>query len=115
MPGPGAYSPPKINEMPSFSFRPKASFFVKKEGPGPGTYDPSSMDKTPNGRIGTSARESGSFLSTVQKQLPGPGAYAHKESGTGPKWGFGESQRSKLVENGVPGPGQYKMLPMIGN
>ena len=100
--------------MPSFSLSPKNFTEKKKEVPGPGAYDPVSMERVPKWGMGTSTKEAGSFLSNAQKS-PGPGAYEHRVKDTGPKWGFGASQRSKIAENGVPGPGQYKTLPMIGN
>lgn len=71
-------------------------------------------DKTPGSVMGKSSKYAGSFLSR-KGEAPGPGAYAKKIMETGPKYGFGSSKRSGVKEESVPGPGQYKVLPMIGN
>lgn len=46
---------------------------------------------------------------------PGPGIYDNKSQLSGPKFGFGSSNRMPIKNGGTPGPGTYKMPVQVGN
>ena len=114
-PGPGNYSMIKPEVGPSYSMRPKVCLERKVINPGPGDYSPKGQDQAHTWHIGRSSRDAGSFLDRQSKAGPGPGSYGEKKPGSGPKWCFGSSKREKTSDPVVPGPGHYKLLPVIGN
>ena len=82
--------------------------------PGPGAYENHRTGNRPSWKLGKSTRDSKGILGQSHS-TPGPGTYEMKGKDCAPKWGFGDLKRRELMDNGVPGPGQYEMLPMIGN
>jgi len=118
-PGPGSYDATGLRGYdqvsPAYSFRLKTPTpGDNNRAPGPGAYDQNSRIQnlnSPSYKMGTSKR---SNLSTTGF-APGPGAYATRPNSaygkeSGPKYGFGTSDRNALnsMSKTMPGPGAYQ-------
>jgi len=118
VPGPGAYNATGLRGYdatpPAFSFRVKtANPDGRTKVPGPGAYDQTTLvanQTSPAYRIGTSKRDE----LYRSGEVPGPGQYSTRPSSafnkdSGPKYGFGTSDRNELnaMSKTLPGPGTY--------
>ena len=114
-PGPGIYETKSFtSEGPSFSFRPKLVLNSKNFVPGPGKYSPSSSlvkEKSPSW---PQAKDEKGKNINAKKSSPGPGTYSNVSTLSGPKWGFGNEIRGKMLMSKVPGPGSYDIRSSIG-
>lgn len=104
-PGPGRYSVSLKPSGPSFSIYGKLTEKNRNSTPGPGTYIilPPKVVCTKFSPI--ALQTSQNFLNNL-----GPGHYSPLETITGPRWGFGRSQRPDLVKSESPGPGSYEVI-----
>lgn len=58
--------------------------------------------------MGTSSRDD--HMKRVQKEnVPGPGNYSVKNDSDSRSFRFGNDKRAKHMDNGTPGPGQYRI------
>ena len=105
-----------MEESLSFSLHPRLVKKEKTDGPGPGAYDPSHsavFDKTPSWGLGGYQE---THKKTRQEASPGPGAYYNMRTmSEGPKWSLRGRSRGRKIRDELPGPGQYKLTPMVGN
>jgi hypothetical protein len=111
-PGPGNYSIESVEKAPSYSLRSRPIEKVVEKAPGPGKYDPKTeyvLESQPNFGIGKSEKKFETELERNSKFIPGPGTYGNSTSLSGPKWGFGSSERVQEKKMNVPGPGAYNV------
>lgn len=114
IPGPGQYSSQVKSEGPAYTLRSRRSLDGQDKVPGPGQYNPGynySLEKPPSFTLGTAKRNT----SLASNRAPGPGNYNHKNTLSGPNWGFGSSARSVSFDNTIPGPGSYSVNPKNTN
>jgi len=138
-PGPGAYSPIKVTEVPSsytmgsktkfgmqIAVQPETGGHTKIASqqdltPGPGNYEPRSVIKNHHGgpKFGSDARKG---MGDEKGGLtPGPNAYRADSKSTvmrsAPTYGFGTSKRpsSVHISQKRPGPGTYDIRGIMGS
>lgn len=108
-PGPGNYSSNStgVYKNPSaFTMGSKYGNKVEDPEPGPGNYNVQSEFKLTGMKMGKSKRGD---LGT-ENEYPGPGQYVnHRPTSAGPKYGFGNEQKSTTTLEARPGPGQYEV------
>ena len=118
-PGPGAYNQEK-EKMGNlqYSMGSKLKDLGRMNVPGPGAYDESrqSIEVQKNVRFGKDKRPG----MAKNNNSPGPGAHSpdfKKGVNTAPQFGFGSENRDGQADlrKNFPGPGNYKLNPLIGD
>ncbi|CAG9315642.1 ODF3L2_2 [Blepharisma stoltei] len=105
-PGPGHYSPNRLDGLLSYSFGMKFEKRIKNDSPGPGAYDTrTKQNNSPRAIFGSSKK---GFGSSSGRDSPGPGYYQTFTEATSPKIVFAKSKRDKAdIQSASPGPGYY--------
>ena len=117
VPGPGSYATKStVGDGPKAALSPRLNPLKPVAVvPGPGTYEPkhdSVVEKVPASGIGYGER--GALNAKKTTNVPGPGAYTNAGGlKTGPKFGFGTSQRTNDKPSPNPGPGNYNVPSTI--
>jgi hypothetical protein len=119
VPGPGTYGyKSKVGEGPKYVMNPRRDDVTKSQNdrsmPGPGAYNPNlSSVKFHTSSAGIGSGERADLHGS--RTNPGPGQYNMRGGFKGPKWGFGHERRGQDVSSGNPGPGYYKLPPVIAD
>eukprot|EP00397_Hematodinium_sp_SG-2012_P022883 GEMP01023740.1.p1 GENE.GEMP01023740.1~~GEMP01023740.1.p1 ORF type:complete len:235 (+),score=31.35 GEMP01023740.1:384-1088(+) len=119
VPGPGQYSPEKIQSRAKgigFGSASRSSFSVPDELPGPGAYIVSKSLGSDGPKYSALRRRE----LTRTSDTPGPGQYSLSgesdalKKGVTPMWGFSKSARTPNNNVNVPGPGSYDYTSRTG-
>ncbi|KAF4678975.1 hypothetical protein FOZ63_016452 [Perkinsus olseni] len=122
-PGPGSYNPREVGSSAKVGFgsgRTSCGGASRRYSePGPGHYNPpSSLGKTGK-MFSMKSRHGPAGETSDAASMPGPGHYrltGSSPQGSGPRWTFGTSYRSRLRrgDDTGPGPGAYAEHSRIG-